>query len=88
TVDPAEHDRMVAMTSHFPAFLSSLLQSTALSSPPVYRGPGFRSMTRLASTPHALLRTFLQSNRANILRNATKLQRELDRWIKQNKGQN
>jgi prephenate dehydrogenase len=84
-VDPKEHDRMVAMTSHFPAFLSDMLQRISRSSSPAYRGPGFRSMTRLAATPQALLRTFLQSNRANILRNATKLQRELDRWIKQNR---
>jgi prephenate dehydrogenase len=80
-IDGDLHDRLVAITSHFPAFLALLLKEMGEEVPVEFHGPGFRSMTRLASTSPALLNTFLQSNRANILRAAKQLQKQLDRWI-------
>ena len=67
-VSAKQHDRFVAKTSHFPAFLSSMLKETGKSIPIEFQGPGFRSMTRLANTSPDLLQTFLESNRENILR--------------------
>lgn len=81
-VDPAKHDRFVAMTSHFPAFLSKLWQQSTAKVPDVFKGPGYHSMARLSKTSPELLDTFLDTNRKNILRSAKTLQRRLTRWIK------
>lgn len=61
-VDPDEHDRAVAWTSHLPALLSVAYLKFTGSVPANYQGPGYRSFTRLAHTPPALLQTFLESN--------------------------
>ena len=61
-VDPAEHDRAVALTSHLPALLSAAYVKFARSVPSKYHGPGYRSFTRLARTSPALLQTFLDAN--------------------------
>jgi len=81
-----EHDRYIAMTSQFPAFLSALLEKAAASVPALFQGPGYRSMTRLARTDPELLRTFLESNRKNILQSARKFRRQLDDWMKNHEG--
>lgn len=83
-IDPATHDRFAAMTSHFPAILSLLLHQTTSAAPAIFKGPGYRSMTRLSKTSSELPATFLATNRKNILFAARKLQRRLDRWIKKN----
>jgi prephenate dehydrogenase len=80
-VSAKQHDRFVAKTSHFPAFFSSMLKETGKSVPIEFQGPGFRSMTRLANTPPDLLRTFLESNRENILRTAKEFQKRLMDFI-------
>ena len=61
-VDPAGHDRAVALTSHLPALLSAAYQDFTRSVPPAYKGPGYLSFTRLANTPEALLETFAHAN--------------------------
>ena len=81
-VSASQHDRYIAMTSQFPAFLSALLAKTTASAPALFQGPGYRSMTRLARTDPELFRTFLESNRNHILRSATKFRRQLDDWIR------
>jgi prephenate dehydrogenase len=81
-VDPAAHDRHLATTSHFPAFLSRAFAELTTSTPEMYRGPGYHSMTRLAHTSPELLQTFLLANGDNVLLSAEKLQRALNRWIK------
>lgn len=66
-LDPAEHDRILAHTSHLPFLLSSIL---ALATPPECApliGPGFRSTARLAGTPSSMMLGILQTNRENIL---------------------
>lgn len=80
-VNPALHDRFMADTSHFPAFLSILLAESTRRIPAYFKGPGHKSMTRLSVTNRELLRTFLDSNRANILKSASDLRARLDRWI-------
>jgi prephenate dehydrogenase len=83
-VDPAIHDRYLASTSHFPAFLSKLMMESSLNIPDKFKGPGFKSMTRLSQTSPELLGTFLSSNRANIIKTAKRLRSKLDRWIETN----
>lgn len=80
-VDPKSHDRSVAVTSHFPAFLAGLLLKMGENVPGEFRGPGFQSMIRLAKTSPKLLNTFLESNVENIVRNAKQLRRLLENFI-------
>ncbi len=76
-LNPADHDRILASTSHLPFLLSSAL---ALSTPeecaPLI-GPGFRSTSRLAGTPSSMMMGILQTNRQNILAALEALQDEL-----------
>lgn len=61
-VNPAAHDRAVALTSHLPALLSRHYREFARFVPALFQGPGYRSFTRLSHTPPTLLQTFLDSN--------------------------
>lgn len=70
SVDPADHDRSVAITSHLPLLLSlSLLDTYAEKSPELqsYVGTGFRSTTRLCGGATEMGKDLLISNRDNIL---------------------
>ena len=80
-VDPAQQDRFVSITSHFPVILARLLQQMAEQIPGDFKGPGFRSMTRLAKTSPELLQTFLQSNRKNVLDAAKQMRDLLHKWM-------
>jgi prephenate dehydrogenase len=76
-LDPAEHDRILASTSHLPFLLSSAL---VLATPPdvaSFIGPGFRSASRLAGTPSSMMLGILQTNRENTLSALESLQDEL-----------
>jgi prephenate dehydrogenase len=76
-LDPADHDRILASTSHLPFLLSSAL---ALATPPEvapFIGPGFRSASRLAGTPASMMLGVIQTNRENILAGLEALQDEL-----------
>ncbi len=76
-LDPVEHDRILASTSHLPFLLSSAL---ALATPPdvaPFIGPGFRSASRLAGTPSSMMLGVIQSNRENLLPALEALQDEL-----------
>jgi prephenate dehydrogenase len=77
TLDPAEHDRILASTSHLPFLLASAL---ALSTPQTvapFIGPGFRSASRLAGTPVSMMLGVIQTNRENLLSSLEALQDEL-----------
>lgn len=76
-LDPAEHDRILARTSHLPFLLASAL---ALSTPQTvtpFIGPGFRSTSRLAGTPVSMMLGVIQTNRENLLVSLEALQDEL-----------
>lgn len=78
---PAEHDRILASTSHLPFLLSSAL---VLATPPdvaAFIGPGFRSASRLAGTPSSMMLGVVQSNRENLLPALEALQDELSLLI-------
>jgi prephenate dehydrogenase len=66
-IDPVEHDRIVALTSHLPQLLSVALGrqlDRSLSSPSVSAlcGTGMASMLRLAASPWPMWRPILASN--------------------------
>jgi prephenate dehydrogenase len=66
-MDAALHDRILASTSHLPFLLASaLVLATPPDSAPLV-GPGFRSTSRLASTPSSMMLGVMQANRENIL---------------------
>jgi prephenate dehydrogenase len=64
----ADHDHILASTSHLPFLLSSAL---AHATPPDFAalaGPGFRSTSRLAGTPPHMMMGILKSNRDNVIK--------------------
>ena len=71
-IDAAEHDSYMAALSHLPLVVSTALFSLAKSSSAwedlaVLAGPGFRDITRLASTDPALSSDIVSTNRDNLL---------------------
>lgn len=63
----ADHDRILAATSHLPFLLSSALTSSTPPDHAALIGPGFRSTSRLAGTPSHMMMGILKSNRDNVL---------------------
>ena len=62
---PEDHDRAVALTSHAPQLLSSLLAARLLDADPeavAVSGQGLRDMTRIAASDPALWRSILDAN--------------------------
>jgi len=80
-VNATEHDRWVALSSHFPAMISKMIADLSAQVPELYRGSGYESMTRLAKTSPELLETFLQANSSNLLHSAMKHRSQLDQLI-------
>ncbi len=76
-IDPADHDRILASTSHLPFLLSSALCLATPGEATPLIGPGFRSTSRLAGTPSSMMMGVLQTNRQNILAAIHCLQAEL-----------
>jgi len=77
TLDPADHDRALAATSHLPFLISSAL---ALATPPEvapFIGPGFKSTSRLAGTSSSMMLGVLQTNRENVLNAIHAMQNQL-----------
>ncbi len=77
TLEPAEHDRILASTSHLPFLLASALVLSTPSDVTGFVGPGFRSSSRLAGTPSSMMLGVILSNRENILAGLERLQDEL-----------
>jgi len=67
TMTPAEHDRTLARTSHLPHLLSALLADRLQLQEAQYTGPGYHSMTRLASGLPELWRDIVADNAGAIL---------------------
>jgi prephenate dehydrogenase len=66
-LDPLDHDRILASTSHLPFLLSSALALTTPQEVASFVGPGFKSTSRLAGTPSSMMLGVLQTNRENVL---------------------
>jgi len=84
-LDAAEHDALVALTSHLP-HLAAWALVNAVSAAGSGRaalvrliGPGFRDTTRIAQAEPAMWRDILLTNRARLLPAMAALRGELDR---------
>ncbi len=66
-MDAARHDQILAATSHLPFLLACALTLATPSECAPLIGPGFRSTSRLASTPASMMLGILTTNRQNIL---------------------
>jgi prephenate dehydrogenase len=66
-MDPESHDRWVAATSHLPYLVANALAGATPVEAGALVGPGFRSTTRLSTTPTSMMLDILETNRANLL---------------------
>lgn len=66
-LDPAGHDRLVALSSHLPQLLSTALAS-ALADTDAHRtaGPGLQDMTRLALSSYEIWQDILSTNEPEV----------------------
>ncbi len=72
-LDAAEHDRVVAFTSHLPQLASTALAATLAKRPDLARhgivaGPGLESATRLALSPFGIWQDILATNSGQVER--------------------
>jgi len=77
-LDPHTHDRLTARTSHFPYIAANLLASITPPDASALIGPGFRSTTRVASTPSSVMLDILMTNRSELLSALADFRLELD----------
>jgi prephenate dehydrogenase len=77
TLNPSEHDRILAATSHLPFLLSSALALSTSDELASFVGPGFKSTSRLAGTSSSMMLGVLQTNRENVLNALRELQNKL-----------
>jgi prephenate dehydrogenase len=63
-LDPEQHDRLVALTSHLPQLISTALAATISQEPEAARvaGPGALDLTRLALSPYDIWRDIFSTN--------------------------
>jgi prephenate dehydrogenase len=72
------HDRWVAATSHTPFLIANALAAvTPLEVAPMI-GPGYRSTTRVSTTPPAVMLDILATNRENVLDCLGRFRRQID----------
>jgi prephenate dehydrogenase len=78
-VDPAAHDRAVAVFSHLPHVLANVLASQAAAhGETLHVGPSFRDMTRVAGANTAMWADIYSANRAAIVEEIKAFRRELE----------
>ncbi len=74
---PNTHDSWVAATSHLPYLLASALALATPDEAAQLVGPGFRSTTRLASSPSSVMLSILATNPEHVLAAIARFQQEL-----------
>ena len=77
-VGPKTHDSWVAATSHLPHLLATALVLSTDAEASHLVGPGFRSTSRLASSPSSVILPIMESNRPQILEAITRFRSHLD----------
>jgi prephenate dehydrogenase len=78
-VDPAAHDRAVAVFSHLPHVLANVLASQAAAhGETLHVGPSFRDMTRVAGANTAMWADIYRSNQAAIVEEIRAFRQALD----------
>ena len=82
-VTPAEHDRALARTSHLPWLVSrALAKLGGAAARSRLAGPGYTSMTRLATADPRIPAAYTRANAANVRAAWRKLRAELDREVR------
>jgi len=81
-IDPLEHDQYAAAVSHLPLLLSVTLfrmvrDSVGWEDAALLAGPGFRDMTRLASSDPTMSRDIMATNREAVVHWIGRMQEEL-----------
>ena len=77
-MDAADHDRLLAATSHLPYLIASALAGSTQKEARPLIGPGFRSTTRLAGTPSSMMLGVLRSNADNLLASIARFRDSLE----------
>lgn len=77
-MDAQTHDRWMAATSHMPYLISNALASATPDEAAMLIGPGFRSMTRIATTPPQVMLDILLTNKQNVLEAILHFREQLD----------
>jgi prephenate dehydrogenase len=77
-MDAADHDRLLAATSHLPYVVASALAHATWREARPLIGPGFRSTTRLAGTPSDMMLGVLLSNADNLLTSIARFRGSLE----------
>lgn len=77
-LDPETHDSWAAVTSHLPYLVSVALALATPTEAASLTGSGFRSATRLASTPSSMMLDILTTNKTNILDALAGFRKRLD----------
>lgn len=82
-IDPASHDRIVALTSHLPQILSTALGALVAERKidDAFLGQGLATMLRLAGSDHAIWRPIIGENRRNLEAAERDLRRILERIL-------
>jgi len=81
-VDPAEHDRALALTSHLPYLVACALRDVGGEAHDRgLSGPGFRDMTRLAASDPRVARSYCRANAPEITRAWEALRTTIDRAV-------
>ncbi|OAX57364.1 hypothetical protein A5N15_08795 [Rothia kristinae] len=83
-LDPAEHDETVALISHVPQVMSSLLASRLRDTPLEalgLAGQGLRDTTRIAASAPGMWVQILAANAASVVRTLYGVRADLDRLI-------
>jgi prephenate dehydrogenase len=76
-MEPEEHDRVLARTSHLPQLVSSALASRLGAGDLAAAGPGLKDMTRLAGSDPRMWKDILVLNRENVVGEARAFMAEL-----------
>lgn len=87
-INPERHDRWVGATSHLPYLMSAVQVLVTPEDAAPVMGSGFRSATRLATTPRDMMLDVLRTNRSPLLehlRNLRGVIGEMERLIQEGK---
>lgn len=77
-VDAAEHDRIVALTSHVPQIVSNCFAARLRDDVAPFMGPTARELSRLSRSSDAMWRDILAANSGNIARELRALAADLN----------
>lgn len=85
-VDPAEHDRVLALVSHLPHVLANVLMTQAgeqagLRDPLLCAGPSFRDMTRIAGSNRRVWTDIFLENREALLASLAGYREGIDEMV-------